>query len=155
MGLPGFCLWADMPSDTCQGQACLVVKYTTLWRPLALLCFRWMQSTYVHIYGTRQHDSMAASMHLWHSMAQHSTAQHSTAEHSTAQHSTVPLLYFSMCIQICSLLSSGWVSGALHFALSVNCSFFSFILLCTCLLVSRVSFLLFTCFCFEKTEVLF
>ena len=72
---------------------------------------------------------MAASMHLFHRMAQHSTAQHSTAqhstgEHSTAQHSTVPLLHFSMCLQISSLLSSGWVSCALDFALSVNCSFF-------------------------------
>ena len=56
-----FCLWADMSSDTCQGQACLVVKYTTL--PLVLFCFRWMQRTYVHISRTKQHGSMAASMH--------------------------------------------------------------------------------------------
>ena len=56
--------------------------------------------------------------------AQHSTAQHSTAEKGTAQHSTVPLPYFSLCIQICSPLSSGWVGRALHFALSVNCSLF-------------------------------
>ena len=98
---------------------------------------------------------MAPSMHLWHSMAQHSTAQHSTAVHSTGQRGTVPLPHFSMCIQICSLSSSSPVSRALQFALSVKCSFFSFVLLCTCLLVSRVSFPLFTCFCFKKTEVLF
>ena len=28
--------------------------------------------------------------------------------------------------------------------------FFNAVLLCTCLLVSRVSFLLFTCFCFQR-----
>ena len=122
MGLPSFCLWADMPSDTCQGQACLIVKYTTLWRPLALLCFCWIQSTYMHIYGDKQQGSMAASMHLWHSTAQHSTAERSRAQHDTAEHSA--FAFFLMCIQICSLLTSGWVSRAFHFALSVNCSFF-------------------------------
>ena len=114
----------------------------------------------MHIYDTKQHGSMAASMHLWHSMAQHSTAQHGTAQHSTAQHSTAQhstaqhsafALFFHVHTNLFTFKQ--WL-GKPCFALCTECELLSF-LLCTCLLVSRVSFPLFTCFCFEKTEVLF
>ena len=94
-------LWHYFAFAGCRSLTC------TFMAPSSMVA--WQQAC---IYGT-----------AWHSTAQHSTAQHSTAEQSTAQHSTAPLLYFAMCIQICSLLSSGLVSRALHFALSVNCSF--------------------------------
>ena len=96
-----------------------------LWRYFAFAGCRALTCTFLAPSSMAAWQQACISGTAWHSTAE---AQHSTAQHSGAQHSTAPAqclcFSFSMCIKICSLLSSGWVSRALHFALSVNCSFF-------------------------------